>query len=236
MEFKQVHIIPNEFLEPNWRLWSFIALIVLAMFALFLFPVAPLNGYTDPFYSPTLLIVPIIGLFRLTCYAFRKGYYRHVFVHPEQCELTKQMDSTRREYSGETGLLRIENIHRYFMYFGVAILPFFYYDFYLSTIYFGMFTLRLGSILLLTDTVVLTLWVFSCHSVRHLLGGGVDCYGCRFAPKQRHGLYRLQSYLNAHHEVFAWSGLILIVFVDLYLRALAAGIPLDFTILYIAHL
>jgi hypothetical protein len=232
----KTHIIPPEFLEPNWRLWSFILLIGIAMVALFQFPMKPFEGYIDPFYSPTLLIVPVIGLFRLTCYAFRKGYHRHIFVHPVQCELNARIDTPARHYSGETGFLRIENLHRYFMYFGALILPFFYYDFYLSVVYAGAFTLRLGSLIMLADTLVLTLWVFSCHSVRHLLGGNVDCYGCRFAPKQRNGLYRLQSALNAHHEGFAWAGLIMIVFVDLYLRALAAGIPLDMTLLHLAHL
>ena len=40
-------------------------------------------------------------------------------------------------------------------------------------------------------------------------------------------VYKAQSRLNAHHEAIAWLSLIFIIFVDLYLRGLAAGLPID---------
>jgi hypothetical protein len=129
------------------------------------------------------------------------------------------------------GFFRIENLHRYFMYFSVLILPFFFYDFYIAVAYSGIFKITLGSLLLLANAVVVTVWVFSCHAVRHLTGGRVDCYGCKLAGKSRNKFFRFQSYFNVHHEALAWTSLILFISVDLYLRALSAGLPLNFTII-----
>ncbi|MCL5092149.1 MAG: succinate dehydrogenase [Candidatus Marsarchaeota archaeon] len=229
MDFRR--IIPGEFLEPNWRLWSFIFLIAFTIFAMMSFPVKELNGLIDPFYSPTILVLPFVGLFRLTCYAYRKDYHRHVFKHPVACATNAREDSATRSYSGETGFFRIENLHRYFMYFSVLILPFFFYDFYIAVAYSGIFKITLGSLLLLANAVVVTVWVFSCHAVRHLTGGRVDCYGCKLAGKSRNKFFRFQSYFNVHHEALAWTSLILFISVDLYLRALSAGLPLNFTII-----
>ncbi len=226
-------IIPSELLEPNWRLWSFVILIVASMSALIVLPVKSFDGYVDPFYSPTVLLVPVAGLLRLTCYAFRKNYHRHLFKHPLDCTTSARGDSETRSYSGETKFFRLENAHRYFVYAGIAILPFFYYDMVGSITYAGGLTLRLGSVLMAAEVVALTLWLASCHSIRHLVGGRTDCYGCEFAGNKKNAVWRGQSYLNRHHELLAWAGLILIVAVDLYLRGLAAGMPIDATILRI---
>ncbi len=223
--FKQ--IVPSEFLEPNWRLWSFVILLVSGIWALMLFPLPVFKGYVDPFYAPTVLVVPIAGLFRLTCYAYRKDYHRHVFNHPNACGLDIRGDSSSRDYSGETKFFRLENLHRYFLYAGIAILPFFYYDFYTSLVYSGSFVLRFGSLLLLLNAVALTLWAASCHALRNLIGGRVDCYGCEFAGHQKKSIFNGQSILNKHHEFFAWFSLMTIILVDLYLRGLAAGLPMD---------
>jgi hypothetical protein len=227
-------ILPKEFLEPNIRLYSFILLIVIGLAALIAFPVKEYAGYIDPFYSPTLLIIPIIGLFRLTCYAFRKDYNRHLFKHPLQCPALPSADSSARAYTGETSLfMKIENYHRYFMYVALAVLPFFYYDLFVSLTYSGIFVLRLGSILMGLDVVLLTLYVFSCHSIRNLVGGRNDCYGCGLSAKMRKDVYKSQSFLNKHHRTFAWLSLLSIIAVDLFIRALTAGIGIDFVIMHV---
>ncbi len=223
--------IPPEFLEPNLRIWSFLLLIILSVAALVYFPVNPIDGYTDPFYSPTILLIPFAGMFRLTCYAFRKYYHRHLFKHPLSCGIYGRLDDSKRKYSGETGLLRVENLHRYFMYASLLILPFFFYDVYISLLSPAGLVIRFGSVLLLADALLVTSYLLSCHSVRHLIGGGADCYSCGLFQRKKHDAYLLQSYMNEHHELLAWSSLILIVFVDLYLRALTAGWPVDFRIL-----
>lgn len=224
-------VIPRELWEPNWRVWSFVLLLVAAVGTFIEFPVAPFNGYVDPFYSPTVLVLPFVGLFRLTCYAYRKDYYRHVFNHPRSCMTPARAESKHKGYSGETNLFAISNLHRYFLYIGIAILPFFYYDFATSLFLSGDFVIRLGSIILLVNAILVSLWTFSCHAFRHLTGGNVDCYSCTSAPKFRKGFFNRQSILNGHHEAFAFLSLAFIVGVDLYMRALSAGWHIDFTLL-----
>ena len=118
------HIIPPEFLEPNWRFWSFVFISILGSLLIIMYKVPVYDGLTDPFYTPTVLILPLVVLFRLTCYAYRKDYHRHLFNHPNSCATDVRLDSKSRGYSGETGFFRIENVHRYFMYTAWAILPF----------------------------------------------------------------------------------------------------------------
>ena len=226
--------IPNELFEFNPRLYAFAALIVISILGFFIFPVKELKGYIDPFYSPTILILPLVGLYRLTCYAYRKDYNRHIFKHPVACPVADRMDSKARAYTGETSsVFKVENLHRYFLYVAIIILPFFYYDFYVSLTYAGVLILRLGSVLLLVNAILLTLYVFSCHSLRSLIGGRNDCFSCMKAGTLRKKVYDKQSWINAHHEALAWISLLFIIFVDLYLRGLAAGMPIDFTLMMV---
>jgi hypothetical protein len=225
-------LFPYELVEPNWRFYSFIAILAVGFWALMAFPVAQFAGYIDPFYSPTVLIVPLPGAFRLTCYAYRKDYHRHLFKHPLGCANPDRGDSAKRRYTGErSAVFQLENLHRYFLYAGIAILPFFYYDFFHSLVYSGPFILRIGSLVLLANALLLTAWTLSCHAFRHVIGGNVDCYSCVAAGGVRKQVYDRQSWLNAHHEALAWVSLLAIIFTDLYIRAIAAGIPMDFTLL-----
>lgn len=227
-------IIPKEFLEFNPRLWALVILIAVGSLALVLFPVKKYMGYIDPFYSPTVLIIPIIGLFRLTCYAYRGEYNKHVFKHPLACPARSDLDNQARAYTGETSLLmKIQNLHRYFMYFALLILPFFYYDIIVSMTYAGGITLRLGSLFLIANAVLLTLYTLSCHSVRSLLGGRDRCLSCKVGGSVRQDIYNKQSALNRHHMLIAWLSLFSIIAVDLYLRALAAGWRIDFIIFHL---
>ena len=40
------------------------------------------------------------------------------------------------------------------------------------------FGVSVGSLVLTTGTTLLALYTFSCHSLRHLVGGNVDCFSC----------------------------------------------------------
>ncbi len=228
---KKRHILPMEITEPNPRLWIFIILIGIAIYLMIIFPVKSFDGYVDPFYAPTILILPIVGLFRITCYAYRKDYHRHIFKHPIACTVGSRQDSASRMYTGETGLFRLENLHRYFLYASILILPFFYYDIYKAVAYNSALTF--AALLLAINTAIVTVYLFSCHAFRHLTGGRVDCYGCKFAGKRRKSYFDFQSYFNAHHEQLAWVSLLMFILVDLYLRALSAGLPVNFTILHL---
>ncbi len=226
------YLFPSELVEVNWRFWTFIATLSAGFYGLLAFPMAAaVSGYIDPFYSPTILIVPLPGLFRLTCYAYRKDYHRHLFRHPLGCANADRGEKHGQPYTGERNVLfQLENLHRYFLYAGILLLPFFYYDFYVSLWTGGAFTLRLGSLVLLTNALLLTAWTLSCHALRHLVGGNIDCYSCVRGGNARKSIFNLQSWWNSHHEALAWISLLTIVFADLYVRAVAAGLPVDFKI------
>jgi hypothetical protein len=117
------------------------------------------------------------------------------------------------------------------MYAGVAILPFFYYDFLHSLVYAGTFALRIGSFVLLANALLLTAWTASCHALRHVVGGNIDCYSCVFAGGLRKQVYDKQSWFNSRHEALALISLLTIFFAYLYLRGLAAGLPIDANLL-----
>jgi hypothetical protein len=223
------YLFPYELFEANWRFWSFLIILAVGGWAVVTFPVAEITGYIDPFYSPTILILPLPGAFRLTCYAYRKDYHRHLFHHPLGCYSGERGEKTTRHYTGErNAIFQLENFHRYFLYAGLAILPFFYYDFVHSLIYSGAFELRLGSLVILVNALTLTAWALSCHALRHLIGGNIDCYTCVPAGSLRKSVFNVQSWWNAHHETLAWISLLVFFFTDLYLRALTAGLPVDF--------
>ena len=67
--------------------------------------------------SPALLILIFPLGFRLTCYYYRKAYYRSFWLAPPACAVSDGHGS----YSGETRFpLLLQNIHRYFFYFGLV--------------------------------------------------------------------------------------------------------------------
>ena len=69
--------------------------------------------------SPAMFILVFPAGFRATCYYYRKAYYRAFMQQPTGCAVSKPWD----EYSGETGLLVVQNLHRYFMYVMLIYLP-----------------------------------------------------------------------------------------------------------------
>jgi hypothetical protein len=95
--------------------------------------------YLSPFYSPlidashrwwhwspALLILAFPLGFRMTCYYYRKAYYRAFFLDPPACAVG---ESPHRNYRGETGFpFILQNLHRYFLYGAIVFLCFLWYD------------------------------------------------------------------------------------------------------------
>ena len=90
---------------------------------------------------------------------------------------------------------------------------------------------RVGSLVFLANIILLTLYAFSCHSLRHLVGGKLDCFSCTAAAKSRHGIWKKASFLNERHMLFAWCSLISVGFADFYVWMVAAGYLKDIRIL-----
>ena len=105
---------------------------------------SPEYNYLTPFYSPCVSLgcrperralrplparrvvaalrgrssLPFLLLFRLTCYYYRKAYYRAFWLSPPACAVAEP----HRRYTGETRFpLLGQNLHRYFFYAAVII-------------------------------------------------------------------------------------------------------------------
>jgi len=180
-------------------------------------------------FSPAFLILWAPLGFRTTCYYYRKAYYRSFFLDPPACGVGEK----HKNYKGETSFpFILQNIHRYFLYLAIIVVGFLTYDAYLAFFHWGPgntlgFGVGLGSIILLSNAVLLGLYTFSCHSLRHLVGGGADCFSCTAVGGLKYGAWSVVSSLNKHHMLWAWLSLFSVGFADIYVRLVAMGIWTD---------
>lgn len=173
--------------------------------------------------SPSILILAIPAAFRFTCYYYRKAYYRAFTGTPPACAVGALPRKGKSGYVGEKGLMRIQNFHRYAMYFALIFVFIFFYDAYLSFFRGGEFGVGVGSILILGNPILLGCYTFGCHSVRHLFGGSRDCYSCGMIGDVAHKNGSIITWLNQRHELFAWISLIWIMAADFYVRMVSMG-------------
>jgi hypothetical protein len=209
--------------------------------------------YLSPFYSPLiqttwwplspafLILVFPLG-FRATCYYYRKAYYRAFFLDPVACAVGEP----RHGYKGETKFpFILQNVHRFFMYAAVIFIFILSYDVWLAvrwpvngvlpdgTMAAGPreFGVGLGTLAMLINVILLASYTFGCHSLRHLIGGSVDCFSCARAGKARFRLWRGVSALNKNHQLWAWCSLFSVALTDVYIRLCAMGVIHDIRIL-----
>lgn len=222
----------------TWWVEPLLVVLVLGGFAVYATWAALQNAhyqyqnYLSPFYSPLLtpawwpfspafLILWAPGGFRLTCYYYRKAYYRAFFWDPPACAVRE----FRSDYHGETRIpLVLQNLHRYFLYASLVVLVFLWVDAVHGFIFNGRFGIGVGSLVLLANTALLSLYSFSCHSFRHLVGGNLDCFStCPIRYRAWQGVSRL----NAGHALWAWISLWGVALADLYVRLLSMGVIRD---------
>lgn len=194
-------------------------------------PLLVLPGWVPNWVSPAMLILWMPGGFRLTCYYYRKAYYRAFFLDPVACAVGEPRD----QYKGETHLLLFQNIHRYFLYVALVFILILGYDAIESFIWptpggGHTFGLSVASLVLTTGTTLLALYTFSCHSLRHLVGGNVDCFSCVRGGQARYKTWRGVTRLNEHHMFWAWTSLFGVTLADLYVWMVASGRIHDFRI------
>src|SRR5215471_18172560 len=140
----------------------------------------PGHRWLPRFLSPALLILHGPLGFRATCYYYRKAYYRAFFLDPPACAVGEG----RRSYRGETAFpFVLQNIHRYFLFVAIFFLAFLTYDAIRSYSFDGRLGVGVGSLILTTNVVLLSLYTLSCHSLRHLAGGRLDCFSCGAASR-----------------------------------------------------
>jgi hypothetical protein len=208
--------------------------------------------YLSPFYSPLfkpswwplspafLILGAPLG-FRASCYYYRKAYYRAFFLDPAGCAVGEP----HRNYRGETGLFVLQNVHRFFMYLAVIFIFILAWDAILAMMWPATgvlpsgdmaggrrtFGIGVGTLVMVANVVLLACYTFGCHSLRHLVGGKVDCYSCAFGGKARYGLWRGVTVLNERHMLFAWMSLFGVALTDVYIRLCAMGIIHDMRLL-----
>lgn len=209
------------------------------------------SPYLSPFYSPCLgdcvegasdfgqpfagfplsaaLIILIFPLgFRMTCYYYRKAYYRAFWLSPPACAVAEPHGA----YSGESRFpLILQNVHRYFWYAAVLVAAVLTYDVFLafrpmpaeyalgegetSGIHMG-----LGTLLMIVNVVLIWLYTLSCHSCRHVVGGRLRHFS---KHPVRYRLWTWVSRLNTGHGTWAWYSLFSVAVVDFYIYLLATG-------------
>ena len=86
----------------------------------------------------------------------------------------------------------------------------------------------MGTLVLLVNAGLLSLYSLSCHSCRHICGGHLDSF---HSSPARYGMWSVVSRLNEKHMEFAWVSLIWVGLTDLYVRLLAMGVIQDLRLL-----
>lgn len=175
--------------------------------------------------SPAWLILIFPLAFRLTCYYYRKFYYRAYFWTPPACAVGPM---PQKNYNGERGLFIFQNLHRYAMYFAVAFIFILSYDAYDSFFRNGEFGVGVGSIVLLINPILLGTYTFGCHSFRHLVGGKKDCFSCDQSGHLSYGIWKKVSWLNSKHMLFAWISMVWVGLADVYVRLVSMGVIHDY--------
>jgi hypothetical protein len=204
----------------------------------------PAYHYLTPFYSPCIsgscvagsaslgtwfgkipAIVPyaIVSLpfvlgFRLTCYYYRRAYYRAFWRAPAACAVREP----HATYSGETKFpLILQNLHRYFFYVVILISILNTWD--VIDAFHGRsggFGAGLGTLIMLINVVLLWAYTLSCHSCRHITGGRLKNFS---KHPVRYWAWTQVSKLNARHMQLAWTTLATLLVTDLYIALVASG-------------
>jgi hypothetical protein len=208
----------------------------------------PRYHYLTPFYSPCVsgecvpgssslghwipAVPPIIPYafvalvfvlgFRLTCYYYRRAYYRAFWRAPAACAVREPHE----KYTGETRFpLIVQNLHRYFFYMAVLIAILLTYDaveaFHGKN---GGIGFGLGTLIMVVNVVLLWGYTLSCHSCRHITGGRLKNFS---KHPVRYWVWTQISKLNARHMQFAWITLGTLMLTDLYIMLVSAGVFSD---------
>jgi hypothetical protein len=220
---------------PNWLYPTFVvvalgAFIVYATWAVFLQREGDFAPYLSPFDSPLIKVGPVPPAiwvawaplaFRLTCYYYRKAYFRSFLWHPRSCAVP---EPSRGKYRGETAFPWVlNNLHRFAFYATVVQVVFLWIDAIVAFDFGGRFGIGMGTLLMVVNVVLLSAYTFGCHAFRHLAGGELDCFSCSLAARARFRLWKGITVLNVRHDRWAWASLFSVLLTDVYIRLLMTG-------------
>jgi hypothetical protein len=221
-----------------WLIWGLVHTLVIRDYY---FVEGPGYHYLTPFFSPcvnvecppeaallgrwapswvlpyAIISLPLLLLFRLTCYYYRRAYYRSYWLSPPACAVP----DGHAKYTGETRFpLIMQNLHRYAFYAAVLVSIVNTFDAVRSFWGTEGFGFGLGNVLLVGNVVLLWAYTLSCHSCRHFVGGRLKHFS---KHPVRYQLWTFVSRLNTRHKELAWITLGTLTLVDIYILAIAAG-------------
>ena len=176
--------------------------------------------------SPALLILIFPLGFRLTCYYYRKAYYRSFWASPPACAVadagSARPGGLRSRYTGETRFpLILQNVHRYFWYVAVVFGGILTWDAIEAFRFPGGVGMGLGTLIFVVNAVLIWCYTLGCHACRHVCGGGAKMFSK--APVRYRFWRDVVTPLNHHHQLFAWMSLVWIAWTDLYVYLVAIG-------------
>ena len=183
---------------------------------------APPNvGIFGPWWaiSPAIILLIFPLGFRMTCYYYRRAYYRAFWLSPPACAVAEP----HKRYSGETRFpLILQNVHRYFFYAGLVFNAILTYDAVVAfvEVHPGGSHVGLGSFVLTINAILLWAYSLSCHSCRHIVGGRLKHFS---KHPLRFKFWGVVTKLNARHMQLAWASLVFVALTDLYVRLAAGG-------------
>jgi hypothetical protein len=175
-----------------------------------------------PWWIPLgMLVLPFLLGFRITCYYYRKAYYRSVWQSPTGCAVPEP----RAHYTGETRFpLIIQNSHRYFFYVALVVSVINTYDAIMAFHSPSGFGFGLGNVILVVNVLLLWCYTVSCHSCRHVTGGRLKHFS---KHPVRYWIWTQVSKLNTRHMQFAWITLGTLALTDFYIMLVASNAITD---------
>jgi hypothetical protein len=159
----------------------------------------------------------------MTCYYYRKAYYRAFWLSPPACAVAEPHGG----YTGENRFpLIFQNLHRWFLYAAVLVSLVLTFD---VVIAFrnpeGEWGhMGLGTLIMLINIVLIWGYTLGCHACRHIIGGRLRNFS---KHPVRYRAWTLVSKLNAKHAQWAWYSLFSVALTDLYIYLLATGTITD---------
>ena len=223
-------------LEPALTVVAYILFVIYATWSVFSGTYVFKDPYISPFFSTWLgfglFRVPLIGLLipllaviplalRGSCYCYRKSYSRAFFWDPPACAI---QEVKRFRYHGETRFPWVlMNLHRYALLLTLIVSFFLWVDVVKAFSYKGHLFIGLGSVVMLVNVILLSLYTLTCHSFRYLMGGRIDAYSRVPLGKLWHAVAKLLQRMNPRHGAWAWYSMFSVGLTDLYIRLLMAG-------------
>ena len=175
-----------------------------------------IGPYLSPVYEPKLwesehwyaspAFVVLLGPvpFRATCYYYRRAYYRSFFLSPPACAVGDVAEDVQgriavpvhRPEPAPAVHVRRAAVHPHPL-VGAA------HSFYnrglprARTKAGASASARSSSCV---NAFLLMMYTFSCHSLRHFVGGGLNCFSCTKWTRTRKRVWDYVTAWNAHHR------------------------------------